>query len=199
MRRKLIGTVTLALAFAFAGALPASAVGSEDNDANREADLPHVNYEVDGNEVELEFVNPTDFTFSFDYRVDGQPEGTEDEWTNDVIGEGPLEGQEFGLRYEVVTLEAQETAEVTVLAESEVEVRLARGAEQSWYFDWITIEVEDVDDPEAPEDPELPEDPREPQRPEAKQECKNGGWEELGHRNQGLCVASVVANERAGF
>lgn len=28
--------------------------------------------------------------------------------------------------------------------------------------------------------------------------CKDGGWERYGHRNQGQCIASVVANERAG-
>lgn len=28
--------------------------------------------------------------------------------------------------------------------------------------------------------------------------CKDGGWERWGYRNQGQCIASVVANERAG-
>lgn len=28
--------------------------------------------------------------------------------------------------------------------------------------------------------------------------CKNGGWESYGYKNQGQCIASVVANEHAG-
>lgn len=28
--------------------------------------------------------------------------------------------------------------------------------------------------------------------------CKNGGWDAYGYSNQGRCIASVVANERAG-
>ncbi len=33
--------------------------------------------------------------------------------------------------------------------------------------------------------------------PEPKDECKDGGWEDQGFRNQGLCIASVQANENA--
>lgn len=194
MNKPVRRTLALAAALAMVSTAPAMAAGSDDNDANRDADLPHVNYSVDGDEVELEFVNPTEFTFSFDYRVDGEPEGTEDDWTGETISEGPLEGQDFGLRYEVVTLEGEGTETVTVTAESEVEVRLARGAEQQWYFDWITIDVEPVDEPEEPEEPEQPEQPEEPT---SKQDCKDGGWDDHGFRNQGLCIASVVANERS--
>lgn len=28
--------------------------------------------------------------------------------------------------------------------------------------------------------------------------CKKGGWEDLGYKNQGQCIASIVANEQAG-
>ena len=31
-----------------------------------------------------------------------------------------------------------------------------------------------------------------------KDDCKDGGWKALGFRNQGQCIASVVANEAAG-
>ena len=137
-------TLTLVLAFVLALGMfggPALADGSDDNDANRDNDRPHVNWEVDGTKVELEFVNPTNFAWSFDYRVDGEPEGTEDDWTGEEISEGPLEGQDFGLRYESVTLIGEGSETVTVDALDEVEVRLARGAEQMWYFDWITIEA----------------------------------------------------------
>lgn len=188
MKKPVSRTLALAAALAMVTTAPAMAAGSEDNDANRDADLPHVNYSVDGDEIELEFVNPTDFAFSFDYRVDGEPEGTEDQWTGEFITQGPLEGQDFGLRYEVVTLDGEGSETVTVTADSEAEVRLARGAEQEWYFDWITIAVEPVDEPEEPE---------EPVEPTSKQDCKNGGWTDTQFRNQGQCIASIVANERS--
>lgn len=28
--------------------------------------------------------------------------------------------------------------------------------------------------------------------------CKNGGWQNFGHRNQGQCIASIVANKNSG-
>lgn len=34
--------------------------------------------------------------------------------------------------------------------------------------------------------------------PETKDDCKKGGWEAFGFRNQGQCVSSVQANENAG-
>jgi|GEM_PF-4228299 len=33
--------------------------------------------------------------------------------------------------------------------------------------------------------------------PEPKDACKDGGWQEQDYRNQGLCIASVQANENA--
>lgn len=182
MRRGSWKVLTIGTALALATAVPAAAAGDEDNQANREADRPHVTTEVDGNDVQLDFVNPTDFTWSFDYRVDGEPEGTEDEWTGTEISEGPLAGQDFGVRYETVTFEGAGSETVTVTAEEQVEVRLARGAEQNWYFDWITIEGEESPEEEAPL---------------TKQDCKRGGWQEARFRNQGLCIASVVASPRS--
>lgn len=34
--------------------------------------------------------------------------------------------------------------------------------------------------------------------PQTKDVCKDGGWEEYGFRNQGQCIASLMANENAG-
>lgn len=192
MQRQVLQTLAIVTALSVLAAAPAMADGTDDNDANRDNDLPHVNIEEENEdgEVELEFVNPTEFTFSFDYRVDGEPEGTDDEWTGTTIAEGPLEGDDFGQRYEVVTLEGEGTETVTLDAEEQVEVRLARGAEQQWYFDWITIEVEgSTEDPD-----EVPvEEPEEEQAP--AQHCRDGGWQELDFRNQGLCIANEVASE----
>ena len=113
------------------------------NNDNREEDRPHVNWSINNNLIELEFVNPTNFFWSFDYRVDGQPEGTADQWTGDEIGEGPLEGEDFGLRYNAVTLSPDDDSTTRLLhAEDSVEVSLRRGAEQNWYIPWITFNVE---------------------------------------------------------
>ena len=184
MKSRSFKLAAMTAALSMVVAVPASAAGSDDNDTNRDEGRPHVNIDVDGDQVELEFVNPTDFAFSFDYRVDGEPEGEEDQWTGQTISEGPLEGRDFGLRYDAVTLDGEGSETVTVEADDEVQVRLARGAEQNWYFDWITIEVDDpVDDPV--------------EEPATKQDCKDGGWQDTEHRNQGQCIASVVANERS--
>jgi len=85
-----------------------------------------------------------------------------------------------------VTLEGEGPETVSVAAEDEVQVRLARGAEQQWYFDWITI---DGDAEEEPVDEEPPFDR------EAKDDSKDGGWQADGFRNQCQCIASVVAND----
>ena len=129
-------------------------------------ETPYVEHEVDGWEITMTFVNPTPFAWSFDYQVDGEPEGTEDQWTDDTISQGPLEGQKFGLRYEQVTLVGEGDETVTVTATEEVRYRLARGAEQNWYFDWVTVY---------------------PEIPETLADCQDGGWESFGFRNQGQC------------
>ena len=65
----------------------------------------------------------------------------------------------------------------TFTATQRVEIRLALGGERDWDFDWTTFEVA----------PAL-----------TKDDCKRGGWRDLGFRNQGQCIASIVANPRAG-
>ncbi|UWG50530.1 DUF1102 family protein [Halalkaliarchaeum sp. AArc-CO] len=111
------------------------------NADNKGQDRPYVEWEIDGNEIELTFDNPTDWYFAFDYRVDGES-GTEDQWTGDTISEGPLEGEDFGERYQGVTLGPGESESRTVSAFSSVEVILRRGAEQNWYIPWITFNVQ---------------------------------------------------------
>jgi len=110
---------------------------SSRNSFNRDNDRPHINWTIDRNVLTFEFVNPTSFAFVWDYQVDGEPEGWADAWTGETIGEGELEGQDFGLRYESVVIWGPGTETVTVTALEEVRVRIARGAEQNWYLDWI--------------------------------------------------------------
>ena len=115
--------------------------GLDPNEDNKGQDRPYVEWEIDGNEIELIFENPTDFFFAFDYRVDGES-GTADQWTGDTISQGPLEGEDFGERYQGVTVAPDESESRTVSAFSSVEVILRRGAEQNWYIPWITFNVQ---------------------------------------------------------
>jgi hypothetical protein len=66
---------------------------------------------------------------------------------------------------------------LTIAAETHVDIRMVFGAETDERFDWTRVDV---------------------LAPLAKDDCKSGGFEAEGFSNQGRCVASVQANERAG-
>ena len=66
-----------------------------------------------------------------------------------------------------------ETVPMTLSANEYVEVRMVFGAETDERFDWTRFDVLTKDD------------------------CKSGGWEALGFKNQGQCIASIVANDNA--
>jgi hypothetical protein len=68
------------------------------------------------------------------------------------------------------------TATRSLTADEYVEIRMVFGAERDERFDWTRVDVLE---------------------PLAKDDCKNGGYEDEGFFNQGRCVASVQANERA--
>lgn len=110
------------------------------NAANRTANRPHINYTVDGNKITLEFVNPTNANFAFDYRVDGE-DGVHGEWADTVLKEGELIGQEIGASYNVVNVPPYETRTVTVTVAEEIWAGLRLGGEQNWFLDWIKFEV----------------------------------------------------------
>ncbi len=44
--------------------------------------------------------------------------------------------------------------------------------ENNWYFDWVEFTVGPID-------------------PTSKNDCKKGGWETFGFRNQGQCIKFV--------
>lgn len=97
--------------------------------------------------ADLTFANPTGWMFSFDYRIDNeQPTAdVEPELADLLIKEGPLKGEPFGPRYQVVTLEAGETATETITftpGPHTVAYQLRRGAEQLMYLDWIELEFD---------------------------------------------------------
>jgi hypothetical protein len=138
------------------------------NADNRANGFPHVN-EVgqDNCEVTLEFVNDTNSLAFFEYRIDGV---TPDSATTPhpvVSGDVIYPGVSVDGRGEPNPVVVTETFE----AFETVEVRLALGGERDWDFDWTTFEVEC--------------------NPETKADCKNGGWEAYGFRNQGQCIRYV--------
>jgi len=115
---------------------------SGQNDINKAAGHPYINWTIDGECIDFIFVNPTVYNFAFDYRVDGE-EGVSSEWSDTVISGGELAGQEIGPSYNIVNMPAGEpglTKTVHVCAEEEVWVGMRLGAENDWYLDWIIFE-----------------------------------------------------------
>lgn len=97
-------------------------------------------------EVKLTFHNPTPWLFVFDVRIDDQ-DPLYDPVASGTIGEGPLEGQEFGPRWNLVEVDGSAGVhEATVVYEfdSSAEIRAAEGAEQKLYFDWQQVNVSEL-------------------------------------------------------
>ena len=181
--RTVVGFVT-ALAGLVMVAAPSGSASADDpyvfpstNDANRELGLPHVNELSKGpGTVTLEFVNPTTALAFFEYRIDGLQAGTTPHPVviGDVIHPGVcVEGDEdFDPPCEPDAITRTFSADATV------EVRLALGGERDWDFDWTPFTV-------GP-------------KPTGKADCKNGGWEAFGFRNQGECIRFVNAGKQPG-
>lgn len=132
-------------------------------------DAPYVQQlSVGIGEVELEFVNMAPGLAFFEYRIDGE-----------VLTSGtphPLNIPAFpyihdDFIYPGVAVNSGNTETMTFFADEKVEVRLVLGGERDWDFDWVTFEV-------------LPD-------AQTKDDCKMGGWEDYGFRNQGLCIQFV--------
>lgn len=102
--------------------------------------------EVSCGEVQLRFTNYTPWFFSADYRVDSES-GTDDAYSNITIQNGPNAGKLFGQRFNIVNLAPQSTQQRTInFAEDSgnhlVEYRIFRGAENDYYLDWESVNVE---------------------------------------------------------
>jgi predicted ribosomally synthesized peptide with SipW-like signal peptide len=103
--------------------------------------LPHLTYDIDGTCIDFTFINPTPFLFAFDYRVDGEV-GTNGTWYDVTIHEGLLNGQKIGPEYNLVTVVGNSSQSIEVCGQDEIQVGLRQGAEQKWYFDWITFQAQ---------------------------------------------------------
>jgi len=105
---------------------------------------PYVTWEINGDEIEFTFHNPTPWLFVFDVRIDDEAgvarNKTGTDLTNMTIGAGPLAGQEWGNTYHRVTVDGRSgTHQVTetFTGTNEIQVGLREGAERDIYFDWI--------------------------------------------------------------
>ena len=112
--------------------------------------------------TDLQFVAPRSFFSCFEYRTDGD--------TSQAIGQNnPNPGVTDGLY--PYTCENNSSSTLTIEANEYVEVRMAFGAESDERFDWTRFNV--IPDAQTRED------------------CRDGGWEAYGFRNQGQCIRFV--------
>ena len=135
------------------------------NDANRALGWAHVDQvAVDDGMMTLSFVNTRGVRqlLRVSARTATRPSGIGPTQFNRAVTDGLYP---FGCVNNATQLR-------TVIAERFVEVRLAFGGETDERFDWTRFDL--VVDPET------------------KADCKDGGWEAYGFRNQGLCVAFVL-------
>lgn len=112
-------------------------------------------------EAPLKFTSTRAFSSCFEIRIDDEP---------------PLEDPHlyWPERYLDGSWEVQcvsnSTTEELYTATSHVDVRMSLGAEGDERFDWTRFYVMSV---------------------QSKDECRNGGWQELGFANQGHCIRYV--------
>lgn len=118
-------------------------------------DRPSISSVVSCGKVDITYNNPTRFFFSGDYRIDSE-QGINDQYTNLVIQNGPHAGKTFGQRFNIVDLPAGQTIIKNILFAEDsgnhlVEYRIFRGAENDWYKDWESVNVEsDCEENETP-------------------------------------------------
>ena len=73
-----------------------------------------------------------------------------------------------------------------------IETELGHGAHPGWYSAWTTT------GPNVGVDFDLDVSPIVPNEPTTADDCKKGGFAAYDFKNQGQCVSSVRANEKAG-
>lgn len=107
---------------------------------------PSMSSEIFCGSIKMTFVNPTNFFFSFDYRVDNEA-GHDDQYSSMNIANGPYSGMSFGQRFNEVDVNALSSETRTVSFDEDsgihtVSYRLWRGAENDWYLGWQEKEIE---------------------------------------------------------
>lgn len=115
-------------------------------------------------EVTLQFDNPDAYFVCFEFRTDGD--------TSQATGDPNFNPEVEDLYPFLCT--NNETVVQTFTADEFVEIRSTFGAERDQDFDWTRFDVGQVADPQN------------------KDECKRGGWQDFGFRNQGQCIRFVT-------
>ena len=146
-------------------------------------------------EVTMTFTNPYDFPLSANGGF-GEPT-VERDWSDDTIDQGPYAGQTFGLFYAGTDISEYEGGTIRNLSGG-TETKtfnivedanggsinfgyfVKSGSEQTAYLLREDIQVNTDCEPNP-----------------SVEDCMDGGFADLGFRNQGLCVASFRANEHA--
>ena len=191
--------LVMAMAVALAMSTMAGAFADDHESSPDNADYPGLALTAESTacgEVTMTFTNPYTFELSANGGF-GEPT-VERDWTNDTISEGPYEGQTFGLFYAGTDISEYEGGTIRNLAEGtatktfnivedanggsiEFGYFVKSGSEQSAYIlpKTLTVNTDCVPDASA-------------------EDCKKGGFADMGFRNQGQCIASFKANENAG-
>lgn len=143
-----------------AQAAPAVDAFPSTNEANETADRPHVKLaSATTNSVDLEFINNTSTQAKFEVRIDGEIVNSGEPHPNPCkASAASLNESCSGLRYidddefyytaGEVLVDNRASAPIksnfearSFNATEKVEVRLARGGERDWDFDWVTFNV----------------------------------------------------------
>ena len=139
-----------------------NAVTPSTNDINRTNGWAHVDQLSQGiGTTTLQFISTRNFYSCFEYRTDGDATQATGTNFNPAVTDGLYP----------YTCERNSTSNLTIDADAYVEVRMVFGAENDERFDWTRFDV-------------LPD-------AQTKADCKDGGWEAYGFRNQGQCVRFI--------
>ena len=166
--KKLCGLTTVVVLLGLVGVATAevNAVTPSTNDINRTNGWAHVDQVSQGiGTTDLDFISTRNFYSCFEYRTDGDTSQILTENGGDNYNTNVTDGL-----YPYVC-EKNTSDTLTIHANSYVEVRMVFGAETDERFDWTRFDV-------------LPD-------AQSKDDCKNGGWEAFGFRNQGQCVRFI--------
>ena len=111
-------------------------------------------------------MQPRSFSACFEIRIDGADPLTSPHPNVAAYDDG---------RYMYRCLNTTGTLEETFDAASNVDVRMAWGAERDERFDWTRFYVMNVS---------------------SKEQCQDGGWQAFGFANQGQCIRYVMTGKK---
>jgi hypothetical protein len=151
---------------------PATYVMPSTNQINHDAGYAYVQLVAASlGQVELKFVQPNSWASCFEYRSDDEAPISSTNYNPDVV-----DGLWNDTCVNGGTNATPAGATETISASDHVDVRMVFGAERDERFDWTRFY---------------------PLTLTSMDQCKDGAWEGFGFRNQGQCIASIVANDNS--